>query len=134
MIFFIHIHNYAFLHKIYAIGLPSDFRFIYLNSTERKHILKFRSVIRQVTDRIQKRCFRSDPLATLMIMKKVLKIFKITSIEIMKTECNLLFSKLRLLKKFWKYVIKIAKMRHLNDFIEYVSHNFFQNFIHHGFH
>ena len=66
-------------------------------------------------------------------MKKILKIFKTTSIEIMKIECNLLFSKLRLLKKFQKYIIKIAKMKHLNNFIEYISHNFFKNFIHHGF-
>ena len=43
------------------------------------------------------------------VMKKILKIFKITSIEIMEIECNLLFSKLQLLKKSQKYVKKLQK-------------------------
>ena len=87
----------------------------------------------QFNDQKQKHFLKMFDKLQNTAMKKILKIFKITSIEIMKIECNLLPSKLRLLKKFQKYVIKIAKVEHLNNFIEYVSHNFFKNFIHHGF-
>ena len=68
-----------------------------------------------------------------IIMKKILKIFKTTLIEIMKTEYNLILTKLRLLKKFQKYVIRIAKTEHVNNFIEYISHKFFKNLVHRGF-
>ena len=64
-----------------------------------------------------------------IVMKKVLKIFKITSIEIMKIECNLLFTKLRLLKKFQKYVLKIAQTEHINNLIDYISKRFSENFV-----
>ena len=47
----------------------------------------------------------------------------------MKIECNLLLTKLRLLKKSQKHVIKIAKTEHVNNFIEYISQNFFENFV-----
>ena len=87
----------------------------------------------QSNDQKQKHFLKMFDQLQNTVMKKILGIFEITSIEIMEFECNLLFSKLRLLKKFQKYVIKIAKMEHLNNLIKYVSNNFSENFIHHGF-
>ena len=46
-----------------------------------------------------------------IVMMKILGIFKTTSIEIMKIEYNLLLTKLRLLNKSQKYVIKIEKQK-----------------------
>ena len=66
-------------------------------------------------------------------MRKILKVFKTTPIEMMKIECNLMPSNLRLLKKVQKYAIKIAKTGHLNNFNKYISYNFSQNTEHQGF-
>ena len=68
-----------------------------------------------------------------IVMKKILKMFKTTSIEMMKIECNLMSSNLQLLKKVQKYAVKIAKTGHLNNFNRYISYNFFQNTEHQGF-
>ena len=67
-----------------------------------------------------------------IVMRKILRIFKTTSIEIMKIECNLMPSNLQLLRKMQKYAVKIAKTRHLNNFNKYIPYSFSQNTEHQG--
>ena len=53
------------LYNIYAIGFPSDFRWGFLNPSDRNLFFWNWSEIRRFSDRFQKWCFQSDLTATL---------------------------------------------------------------------